>query len=198
MTNIVYIKEVERPKINKKEILRYASVKENTPEIDSLIDSCIEECDSLLSYKVCHGVYPVKIDGENLDFGFASVRSHSLSLCLKGCSKIILFCATVGIGIDRLIAKHSLLSPSRAVILQALGSERVESLCDSFCSALGEEYSNKLCPRFSPGYGDLPLNLQEDIFKALSPASKIGVSLGKDMFMTPSKSVTAIIGIKDN
>lgn len=195
---MIYIKELESPKINKKEIMRYASVKGNIPEIDTLIDSCVDECERLLLYKVCYGFYPVQICGDNIDLGFAKVKSHSLGLCLNGCSKIILLCATVGIGIDRLIGKYSIISPSRAVIMQAIGSERVESLCDCFVATLAEELCESLCPRFSPGYGDLPLDLQEDIFKALSPFSKIGVSLGKDMFMTPSKSVTAIIGIKDN
>ena len=40
----------------------------------------------------------------------------------------------VGADIDRLIAKHSRLSPSRALMLQAIGAERIEALCDAFCN----------------------------------------------------------------
>ena len=84
-------------------------------------------------------------------------------------------------------------------MLQALGSERVESLCNAFNKDIATKMSleNKtLAPRFSPGYGDLPLSLQTDIFKALNCTSKIGINLNSNLFMTPSKSVTAIIGIR--
>ena len=49
-------------------------------------------------------------------------------------------------------------------------------------------------PRFSPGYGDLSLEVQKEIFSLLDCPRKIGVSLGDSLLMTPSKSVTAIIG----
>ena len=54
-----------------------------------------------------------------------------------------------------------------------------------------------LRPRFSPGYGDLPLALQADVFWALDCTSKIGVSLSESLIMSPQKSVTAIIGISE-
>ena len=69
-----------------------------------------------------------------------------------------------------------------------------------FCeelSATEAERGRTIRPRFSPGYGDLSINLQRDIFSALEPTKMIGVSLDPDMFMTPSKSVTAIVGIKN-
>jgi hypothetical protein len=84
-------------------------------------------------------------------------------------------------------------------MLQALGSERVEALCDEFCRLMAIESKRELRPRFSPGYGDLPLELQRDIFRLLEPSRRIGVVLNDSLLMSPSKSVTAIIGIeKDN
>ena len=53
-----------------------------------------------------------------------------------------------------------------------------------------------LAARFSPGYGDLPLEFQREIFRALDVPRRIGVSLGSSCLMSPSKSVTAIVGIK--
>ena len=50
-------------------------------------------------------------------------------------------------------------------------------------------------PRFSPGYGDLPLSLQREISRILNMPKEIGVSLTDTMLMTPSKSVTALIGV---
>lgn len=198
MENKVFVKSYDSPKINKKEILRYLRAEEN-PDVNSLIDSCIAEAEADLAYRLCYARLPISIDGDELELGFASVRSHSLALCLDGCDEIVLMCATIGVGLDRLIKKYSLLQPSRGVVLQALGSERVEALCDAFCDELKVELGKEMAtarPRFSPGYGDLSLDVQRDVFLFLDPAKRIGVSLGKDLFMTPSKSVTAIIGIK--
>ena len=52
-----------------------------------------------------------------------------------------------------------------------------------------------LKPRFSPGYGDLPLEMQRDIFRVLDCSRKIGLTLNESLLMSPSKSVTAIVGI---
>lgn len=199
MECIVYIKAYNSPKIDKNEILRYAKGVGDGERLSATLDACIAEAEKLLSYKVCYSRYPVAVNGDTVDLGFARVNSRSLAACLSGCSEAILFCATVGHGIDRLIAKYSAISPSRAVLLQAMGSERVEALCDAFCADIAAEEAERGCktkPRFSPGYGDLPLSLQRDIFARLDCPRKIGVTLGGDLFMSPSKSVTAIIGIK--
>ena len=88
-----------------------------------------------------------------MDLGFAVTQSKSLALNLQKCEEIILFAATVGLEMDRLIAR-SRLSPVRHLMMQAIGAERVESLCDCFEEQLAQ--SLVLRPRFSPGYGDLP------------------------------------------
>ena len=103
---------------------------------------------------------------------------------------------------DRLIAKYAATSPAKSLMLDALGSERVEALCDLFNSEIAQTARDEGCkahPRFSPGYGDLPLEIQRAIFAVLNPEKRIGVMLNDNLFMSPSKSVTAIIGIeKDN
>jgi cobalamin-dependent methionine synthase I len=77
----------------------------------------------------------------------------------------------------------------------------VESLCDAFCAELKAEAMENGCftrPRFSAGYGDLPLSLQKDIFRALSPEKHIGAALRESLIVSPSKTVTAIVGIGKN
>jgi cobalamin-dependent methionine synthase I len=54
-----------------------------------------------------------------------------------------------------------------------------------------------LRPRFSPGYGDLPLELQTNLFKVLDCQHFIGLTLNDSMLMSPSKSVTAIVGLRE-
>ena len=65
------------------------------------------------------------------------------------------------------------------------------------CAALAEEFPGlALTERFSPGFGDLPLELQRQVTEALDCPRSLGITLGESLLMTPSKSVTAIIGMK--
>ena len=195
---MIYTKTYVAPEINKREIMRYAGVKTPTEEIVALMSEAVEEASSTLTYKVCYGEFPVTISDGTVDFGFARVRSSDLSKNLAGCEKVILFAATVGVGMDRLIARYGVRSPSRALMLQAFGAERIEALCDSFTEDIASsQYAGyTLMPRFSPGYGDLPLEFQSEIFRVLDCPKKIGLSLNESLLMSPTKSVTAIIGIK--
>lgn len=177
------------PPVSKKEILRYAGGGDERTE--KLADDCLSEILPCLSYKVCRAKVPVKICKNTVDFGFVSVRSENLAKNLDGCRNAVIFAATVGVAPDRFIAKYSALSPARALMFQAIGAERIEALCDTVSS----EYENSV-PRFSPGYGDLPLDFQKKIFSLLDCPKNIGLTLNESLLMSPTKSVTAIIGLK--
>ena len=195
----IFVKEYPAPEVNRREILRYMQAKSDDSALDALIDRALALSLDKLSYKVCFAEFPViECDG-TLDLGFAKTDSRDLKKCLDGCDSVILFAATVSIELDRLILRHSRLEPSMALCLQAIGSERVEALCDAFCDDMADQYSAQgkhLRPRFSAGYGDLPLELQREIIATLNTPKNIGVSLNESLLMSPSKSVTAIIGIK--
>lgn len=62
---------------------------------------------------------------------------------------------------------------------------------------MSKELDVRLKPRFSAGYGDLPLEVQKDIFRVLDCPRKIGLTLNDSLLMSPTKSVTAIVGIED-
>ena len=186
--------------VSKKEVLRYSGCKNATGEISELLDAACKEAEGTVSFRVCYAEFPLKIEGSICDFSFARVDSSDLAKNLTGCKSAVIFAATIGLGFDRLIAKYNKISPAKAVIFQALGSERVEALCDEFCKELAlEKEQQGLClkPRFSPGYGDLPLEFQKDIFRVLDCPRQIGITLGDNLLMSPSKSVTAFVGISD-
>lgn len=196
MQNTVCFRSYPAPGFDKKEILRYAGVKNCDGTLDSLIEECIAEARGNLVYKVCYGEFPVTVGEGVLSLSFAETESEDLRKNLDGCSEIVLFAATVGIGIDRLITKYQKLSPVKALIFQAIGAERIESLCNVFNAEISESKKPlKTRPRFSPGYGDLPIELQKDIFAVLDCPKRLGLTLNGSLLMTPSKSVTAIIGV---
>lgn len=183
------------PKLNINEILRYCGCKNSNEQIINLINEAINESLPLLSYRVCYDIFDINITGKKCDLGFMTTVSVDLAKNLKDCKKIILFSATIGIEIDRLIAKYSKISPAKAVIMQGLGAERIEALCDTFCKDMEQQFFLK--PRFSPGYGDLSLEIQKNIFSVLDCHKQIGLTLNNSLLMSPTKSVTAIIGIRD-
>ena len=180
---------------NKKEILRYADCKEITPEIEKLLNECIEEATQTLSYKVCYCILPVNISGNTIDFGAFKVNSEKLTINLKNCESAIIFGATLGTDIDRLIIKYGKLSQTKALFFQAIGATMIEALCDEFCNEIKNDLNVNLKPRFSPGYGDLDLSCQKSIFKLLNCSKNIGLTLNDSLLMSPTKSVTAFVGI---
>lgn len=198
MIQPVYTHAFSLPPLRREEALRYAGVKTPTPELSVLLEDAWKEAEPLLSGKVCWQEFPMMTDGDRIDLGFIKLRSDSLESHFSGCERVMVFAATLGLPLDRLIARYSPLSPARALMLQAIGTERVEALCNVFCEEIRKEAeSSGLCTtsRFSPGYGDLPLSLQQDIFRVLDCPRRIGLSLNESLLMSPSKSVTAMIGI---
>ena len=182
------------PPLNLREVRRYARVMGEDALTQTLIEECIAEAQPVLRYAVCYVQTEISREGNVLTLGAIQTESALLHKALEGCSSAVIFAATIGAPFDRLIQRYSRLSPAKALVLQALGAERVESLCDAFICQFEAEHNCRLRQRVSPGYGDLPLSLQRDIFRLLDCPRKIGLTLNESLLMSPSKSVTAIAG----
>lgn len=188
--------------VDENEVRRYAGYSGKGIDEDGALTDVLrmveKDLSGRLSYRVCYRRMPISWEEETPVMPFYC-KSKNLASCIKGCYEIIVFAATIGIEADRYIAKSQKLSPLRALIAQAYSAERVEALCDKFCCEIRELLKEEmLCAtaRFSPGYGDLPLETQADIFRLLDCGRQIGVYLNESLLMSPSKSVTAIFGIK--
>ena len=169
------IKILDAPPINKKEIFRYLG-----GEIDeNILSDCLKEAE--LSYKVYYKI----LKKEELPF-----KSQSLEKLLESSHYAVIFVATLGIPFDRLILKYTQTQPSRALIFQAIGAERIEALCDVFMKG----FTNTTA-RFSPGYGDFDILEQKKIFEVLK-SDKPEVYLTESLLMTPKKSVSAVFGVR--
>lgn len=199
MSNTAIIKKYNEPNINEKEILRYAGCRKADDEVIALMRSCVEEAREKLSYNVCFrelDICSIAQDG-CIDLGICNIKSADLAKNLRDCGRVIIFAGTLGIDIDRLIYKYGRISPSKALMMQAIGAERIEALCDTFCDDIFSQVQNvsRLKPRFSPGFGDLTIDVQKLIFDVLGCTKSLGMSLNESLLMSPSKSVTAFVGI---
>lgn len=184
--------------INLKEAKRYLGYARGAGSVEG-VEEVFSECEKLVlaaqNLKACYQIYDISYNGESLNLGFTKVISHSLARNLNGCNKAVLFACTAGAQIDRLIAKYMRISPARAAVIQAMGAALVEQWCDELCKSFTAAYG-ATNPRFSCGYGDLPITMQRDIFAALNVTKHLGITLSDDCFMTPTKSVTAIVGLR--
>ena len=188
----------EKLNIRKSEIIRYAGGADGK-SLDFAVEKCLTELLPKISCKACYDEFDVKSDGETLDFGFAKVKSQKLAKNLSGCRRVVIFAATLGIETDRYLQKCSLISPASALIAQGTGAAAIEEWCDEICKILASEKAPMhLRPRFSPGYGGLSLSIQKDIISVLDCNRKIGLTLTDSLMLTPTKSVTAFVGLGEN
>lgn len=180
--------------VNKREAMRYLGVKACDDTFDTMYNECLKEVQKASSPKAVYLCADIKISDSTVDFGFMRVNSVGLAKNLDGCSQAYVFCATLGIGMDRQYERLSRISQAKATVFSAVGSAMAESLCDYVNGELGEGIETK--PRFSCGYGDFCIKHQEEILNALEAQKRLGVCLTDSCMMVPVKTVTAIIGIR--
>ena len=113
------------PPVDRREIWRYAGCRGAAgAPLEALLEECLAEALPALDYRACACAYPVVRASGALELGFAAVRSESLAKNLAGCGRVLLFAATVGLELDRLIARAQSGAPARALLLQAIGAKR--------------------------------------------------------------------------
>lgn len=174
-----------------KDIMLYSGCRNSTDEkLTALCNECLYELKETLTPRAVCAEITVNFADNIADFGFYKAKSKSLRTFLGDCQKAYIFAATIGIGADRLISRYSTLSPSKAVITDGCATAAIECFCDYLC---GEFFGVPCQERFSPGYGDLPLEMQPYILSYLDAPLNIGLSMTDSMLLTPTKSVTAIV-----
>lgn len=119
------------------------------------------------------------------------VRRH-----LEGCSRCVVLAATVSTVADRLIRQTGVTDTAGAFAVDCLCSAAIEQVCrkaeEEIFAGMQEKFRTW---RFSPGYGDLPLNLQSTFLSFVNAQRRIGLTVSESCMLNPTKSVTALIGI---
>ena len=142
-----------------------------------------------------------------LDFQGEEIFLRGTAVVLKGgtalkmlaqCHRAALLACTLGARFDLALTAVQARDMARAVILDACGSALVEQGCDEAEKELSARFPGRyLTDRFSPGYGDLPLELQRDICAVLDTPRRLGLHVTESLLLNPVKSVTAVIGLSD-
>ncbi len=136
----------------------------------------------------------VSMEGDTLYLCGMRLCSAALRAHLRGCEKALVLAATLGGGVDRLIARHSAENIAKGYITDVLASERIEAYCDELQASLPTD-GFYMRPRFSPGYGDFALEEQGTLLQALDAGRALGLYCTQGGMLTPVKSITAVIGL---
>ena len=120
---------------------------------------------------------------------------------LRGCDAMVLMAVTLGSGADTLMRRLELTDIALAAVVDAMASAVMEELCNALEAEIRtsvQAQGHYLTGRFSPGYGDCPLTLQQPFAIALDTVRGLGMAVTPENLLTPRKSVTAILGVADH
>ncbi|MBQ8175652.1 MAG: methionine synthase [Oscillospiraceae bacterium] len=188
--------------INRAEAFRYLGIK-GAP--DSATLQLAYECEKMLlaemTPKFCWTYADISehvSDKTTLSGYKLALTGNDVSAHLDGCFGVVLLAATLGNGVDMLLRKTQAQDMAKAVILDAMASAAIEQVCDKAEKEISSRLENKhFTWRFSPGYGDFPIEVQKNFLSALNAQKVIGLCASSSGMLTPTKSVTAVIGVHE-
>lgn len=186
----------------KYEVLRYLGYfkKEPDEQTSKLIDVMIEKVQNIASSKYTYAFFPINVLEDRVELVGTDfvLNGGSIVKHLQGCFSCALMASTIGARFDMELNKLEKSDLLKSVVFDSCGSAMVEVVCDQaeteIIQKVGSLFFTK---RYSPGYGDLPMDTQQIFQKILMMDKKLGITLTKDNLMIPRKSVTAIIGFAD-
>ena len=180
------------------ETARYMGYKHGAKPSEEICELCEEaycELCKVITPKYIYKEYDFTRTNDGIIVDGIEFKSTKLLSHLKDSTSIILFGATLGVGADTLVRKYSITDAAMTSIVHSVGASMVENLCDQACEELKNIIKGDHKYRFSPGYGGLDISSQADFFKLLPMTKQMGVTLSESFLMTPTKTVTAFIGV---
>ena len=188
-------------KIEKEEILKslgYYRKKKSilSPNIDALIKGEMKKAKGLIKGKGIYIILPVESKTKSeIVLKNITLKGKTIARVMVKAKKIALFVDTIGQALEKEVARlYQRDEYTKATILDTIGSVAADEGADYLNSLIVKRAKKRSTRRFSPGYGDWDLNIQERLLK-VTQAAKIGVTCNKAFFMIPRKSVSAVIGL---
>ncbi len=210
--------------LNYNEILMYLGHRgqEVTPEVDAQIKKCMADVQRYAVPRLVYSRLPVKDgaivgfpaecaaqkpagaetagDTAEADAASGAGLGADIREILLPCREAVLLAVTLGAGMEQEILRREVTDMAEALILDACASVAAENVCDRFEESLRAELAEEglyLTSRFSPGYGDFPIEYQRELCEVLNTARRIGLTVTDSCIMVPRKSVTAVMGIAE-
>lgn len=193
---------IELQTIDQKEVYRYLGYGTNRPDpvTAQLVDTTEKQLLDVIAPRYIYRFFQISqtADGVQLDNGKLFLPGKDIRAHLQDCKQAVLMAATLSAATDRFLRKLQINDMAMAAIANSAANTAIEQVCD----AVAEEIHARTPAlyqtfRFSPGYGDLPIEIQKDFLKVIDAPRKIGLAVTANNIMVPEKSVSAIIGLSE-
>ncbi|HEX9025880.1 MAG TPA: methionine synthase [Clostridium sp.] len=188
--------------INKEEVLRYLGYKgqDIDENLTSTIEECREEIKKVITPRVVYSYKNIKSSDDGVEVITTNLilKGKDIKEHLKNSTECVLMAVTLGNEVEKRTRLYEKTNLTKALILDACATTAVEEVCDIVENGVKEKAildGMNITFRYSPGYGDLPLDVQNSFLRALEAQKKIGLTVSENNLLFPRKSVTAIIGI---
>ncbi len=188
---------------DKNEILRYLGYRgsEITDGVEKRIEACMNKANEVSKIGYSYRLFSVSYEesGVVVQNALMTMPGSSIKKHLAGAETVAFMCVTLGRAFDVEVEAQMVKDPASGVILNACGIALIEKAADELQRLIDESLEGNLHTgvRFSPGYGDLPLSLQEDFLRILNAEKYAGIRLNSSYLCNPSKTVTAVCAIID-
>lgn len=194
--------EIQIENFNRREVLQYLQWRGNEipSDVDAMIDQAIADTLAVCTPKYIWKQFSLdRSDRLMIPELSLELPGENIRELLSDCDSCIFMAATLGNALERQIRMAQARDLSRAIILDCCGSSAIEAVCDAVETEIADALTGSIyfTDRFSPGYGDFPLDFQHDLIRVLDTSRQIGLTLTDSCILLPRKSVTAIIGLAD-
>ena len=164
------------------------------------IRNALEKCQRIAQPRHISGVYPVNAKKNTVELSGTGIHLQGTAVTsrLAEAKLVEVIAATLGIAVDREIDRYSRVNTAYALLLDAAATAIIEDYLDQTECLIGEKYKTEnlaALPRFSPGYEDFRLEVQQSILSLLNAGKWIGLTCTNACVLIPRKSVTALVGI---
>lgn len=191
---------MELKTINRAEAYRYMGYKGGamSANVDALCTECEQRLLAKITPKFVWRVFDIDITENGVEIMNTALvfKGRDIAEHLRGCEKCVLLAATLGAGADSVIRAYEVAAMEKAVIADSLASAAIEQVCDAAEREIQSQLDRyNFTWRFSPGYGDFPLDVQRELVRTLDANKRIGLCVSESLILTPRKSVTAVMGV---
>ena len=189
--------------LEKSEVLRYLGYRgqELGPELEGLIDEMCQRCLESARPRYYWRVFPLtageqgqpELAGTGVVLEGRDIKKH-----LDRGTACAVMAATLGLEPEREMLRIGRRSTTGEVVFNAACTALIESVADA-CEGEIRAYARRAGLdtgyRYSPGYGDFPLEQQEAVLGVIEAGTRLGITLTDSLLMVPKKSVSALIGL---
>ena len=187
--------------IDPDEVLRFQGYKAGvdipSADVRALFDEALALGRTLMQPRAVLRTLPARREGDRLTAAEVTLTIPRIAERWGAVDEIVAGVCTIGDALER---RASELWDARelplAMMVDSVGSAAVESLAEYVNDQLCQEgiaRGVKVTNRVSPGYGGWDVAEQRSLWQ-LCPGDAVGVTLNEACFMTPTKTITILVG----